>query len=539
LASNAGGFIEVLDAGTWSPLQPLGGGAYDQVSSLATLHGLAGEQELFAAGRFLAFVGGTSVDRVARFDGERWRPETVPSSTLLGDLHALDFGAGEELYLTGVFTQYAPTAVQIVKRTGSTWTPLPTLPTTQTLPVHALAVFDDGQGPRLYAAALPGVWRLDGASWTLVIGPTNGIVEDLCAFDDGSGPALFLGGSFFTINDAPFGNVARWNGQTLNTLQGGSPVGTSVLALDTFDDGNGPRLFAGGSFASMGGVSCAALARWDGSVWSPVGGGVQGSFARVNELRAHDDGSGSKLYVAGRFTSVGGQLASQVAAWDGTAWDTLSGGVTAWDASLGAGIPVVDALAAFDAGDGRGRHLYMGGRFKRAGGLQSNFIARWTSCGGDAHTFCYGDGSSNACPCGNSSAVGDRAGCLNSFGSGGALRVHGRARLSADTLVLEGGGMTNSSVLYFDGQGLVSGGAGVAFGDGLKCTGGPFVRLGTKVNVNGASVYPAAGDPSLSARGMIGVPGTRHYQARYRNSAAFCTPDVFNYTNGVSVIWVP
>jgi len=38
-------------------------------------------------------------------------------------------------------------------------------------------------------------------------------------------------------------------------------------------------------------------------------------------------------------------------------------------------------------------------------------------------------------------------------------------------------------------------------------------------------------------RGAIAVAGTRHYQVRYRNPASFCTPEVFNYSNGVSVAW--
>jgi hypothetical protein len=79
--------------------------------------------------------------------------------------------------------------------------------------------------------------------------------------------------------------------------------------------------------------------------------------------------------------------------------------------------------------------------------------------------------------------------------------------------------------------------AAVPFGDGLKCTGGPFVRLSTKQNVGGASRFPDAGDQPLAERGHVIAPGTRHYQARYRNSASFCTNDTFNYTNSVTLVW--
>jgi len=111
------------------------------------------------------------------------------------------------------------------------------------------------------------------------------------------------------------------------------------------------------------------------------------------------------------------------------------------------------------------------------------------------------------------------------------------ASIVDDTLVLDGMQMSNSSALFVQGATLVNGGAGVTFGDGIKCAGGPFVRLATKTNVGVASSYPTAGDLPLSVRGHVMAPGLRRYQVRYRNSAAFCTPDTFNYTNGVEILW--
>src|SRR5262245_31615189 len=50
-----------------------------------------------------------------------------------------------------------------------------------------------------------------------------------------------------------------------------------VQALATFDDGNGPALYAGGAFATAGGRRASHLARWNGSAWKHVGGGVSGT----------------------------------------------------------------------------------------------------------------------------------------------------------------------------------------------------------------------------------------------------------------------
>jgi hypothetical protein len=44
--------------------------------------------------------------------------------------------------------------------------------------------------------------------------------------------------------------------------------------------------------------------------------------------------------------------------------------------------------------------------------------------------------------------------------------------------------------------------------------------------------------PSISTKGSVLAPGVRRYQARYRNSAAFCTAETFNYTNAVEILWV-
>ena len=149
--------------------------------------------------------------------------------------------------------------------------------------------------------------------------------------------------------------------------------------------------------------------------------------------------------------------------------------------------------------------------------------------------YCFGDGSSTPCPCGTASWSGAQAGCLNSLGGAATLRAQGVASLAADTLVLRGANMPDSSALYFQGTTATSG----LFGDGLRCAGGSVRRLGAKTNSGGASLHPASGDAPISATGAIGAPGERHYQVWYRNAAAFCGPDTFNLTNGVRVTWTP
>jgi hypothetical protein len=39
--------------------------------------------------------------------------------------------------------------------------------------------------------------------------------------------------------------------------------------------------------------------------------------------------------------------------------------------------------------------------------------------------------------------------------------------------------------------------------------------------------------------GLVAAPGGRVYQIWYRDAAPFCTPDGWNLTNALDVIWVP
>jgi hypothetical protein len=160
------------------------------------------------------------------------------------------------------------------------------------------------------------------------------------------------------------------------------------------------------------------------------------------------------------------------------------------------------------------------------------------SPGTAAAPFCAGDGSGTGCPCGNVGAAGH--GCGNSVDASGAfLWAHGSASLGNDTLVLESGGTANTALLFFQGTTQLSGGAGIVFGDGLRCVGGTIRRLRTAQAVGGEAFAPGAGDPPLSVTGSIGAPTTREYQVWYRNAAPYCTTSTFNLTNGLQIVWNP
>jgi len=291
-------------------------------------------------------------------------------------LTVFDDGSGPALYAGGSFASAGGVAGFIAKWDGTAWSPLGSGVNDAVL---ALAVFDDGTGPALYAGgdfgsaggvAARHIAKWDGLAWsTLVIGVSGGPaprVNSLIVFDDGDGPALYAGGSFTTAGGVSAANVARWNGTSWSAL--GTGTDKAVLSLATFDDGNGPALYAGGEFTTASGVAMSRIARWDGASWSALGSGLSEGGAlgtAVKALAVFDDGGGPALYAGGAYTIAGGVSALHLARWKGSSWSQVGPGLD----------KQVWALRVFD--DGSGTALFAGGSFTTNGSLELNCIAKW------------------------------------------------------------------------------------------------------------------------------------------------------------------
>ena len=316
--------------------------------------------------------------------GFAWRPTFSPLGLnyWVDALAVFDDGSGPALFVGGRFTSAGGVPANcIAKWNGTTWS---ALGSGTNLDVRALEVFDDGSGPKLYVGGIfstaggvnigYGIARWNGSTWSKVGSGFNGAVNALAVFDSGSGPALHAGGDFILSGSTAVRRVARWNGSSWSPL--GSGVGScpscgdeGVRTLAVHDDGSGPALFVGGRFASAGGVNIGyGIARWNGSTWSAVGGGVSDA---VSALVVHDDGAGPALYAGGNFLNAGGVPVNKLARWNGQAWSAV-------------GFPTsflsVFSLASFD--DGTGPALYAGG---------TSFLWKWN--GGSWSPFGGGLGS--------------------------------------------------------------------------------------------------------------------------------------------------
>lgn len=410
--------VAAWDGTGWSPL---GGGTNNDVYALA-LYDEGNGPVLFAGGIF-STAGGVPAKGIARWDGRAW--SSVGGSLGSGIVSALTVfddgqGGGPALYAAGTFSVVGGVAAKGIARwDGATWSPLGAGLTGW---VHALTVFDDGQGarlvaggegllptgsanrcvaawdganwsavgsglsniaqalaavdagdgqgPRLYVAGdlflqgnLECIARLDGEQWTSMDGGTDPFVFALAGFDNGrGGQDLYAGGLFSDAGDVFTNGLARWDGNDWSVV--GAGPSSSVSDFEIHDDGSGAALYLGGSFDMPYGGDLGGVARWSGSTLTLVGGGTSAP-AYVDALCSFDDGGGPALFAAGSFTTMGGVPALRIARWDGTTWSALGAGLDG----------VVHALAAFD--DGRGAALYAAGEFTLAGGLPANRVARW------------------------------------------------------------------------------------------------------------------------------------------------------------------
>jgi trimeric autotransporter adhesin len=361
---------------TWdgSSWKPIGNGISNAPAALLAAD-LSGAPALYAAGHFAA-AGGMIVNHIARWDpASGWSALGAGTNDHILALQLFDNGSGPHLYAGGSFASAGGvSARRIAKWDGQNWSPLAAgigdPANTWGDWIHALAVFDDGTGPALYAGGdfqeasgtpATNIARWDGQMWTAVGTGTNGIIEALTVVEHAGGTVLYAAGSLTQAGGQPANHIAGWNGHTWTAL--GDGLDHRVLTLTSFDDGTGPALYAGGMFAQAGGSPAARIARWDGQSWAPLGAGMNNTVLSLHVL---DEGAGPALYAGGHFTLAGGTPASGIARWDGQTWSPLANDGIARH---------VRALAILD--DGNGPALLASGTFDRSAGHGPAHIARW------------------------------------------------------------------------------------------------------------------------------------------------------------------
>ena len=226
----------------------------------------------------------------------------------------------------------------------------------------------------------------------------NGDVYAMAKLPNGD---LVVGGWFTSAGGVAVSNIALWNGNLSPVTTGWSAMGggmdREVTALTVLP--NGDLVAGGGMFRTAGGVSVYAIAKWDGSSWSPLGEMFAGNVF-IAALAVLPNGD---LIAAGAFNFNGMNF---IARWDGTSWSRLGTGMDNW----------VHALAVLPNGD-----LIAAGDFHSP----ANRIARWNGTTwtalGEGFTCCGAVRSLAVLPNGDLVAAGD-------FRFAGDTPVNGIAR---------------------------------------------------------------------------------------------------------------
>ena len=265
--------------------------------------------------------------------------------------------------------------------------------------IGPMTIWDDGNGAALYAggsangigaSGINGLGKYDFATETwsnlgsgIISGGTNIFITRILPWDDGTGEKLYVAGQFGGAGGVPDTNsLAAWDGTQWISLGAGFTQTMSRVTYDMLplDLGSGEKLYMVGNWSEIGGTPVGTgLAVYDpahGGSFAPWGNGIgiAGGFSPfVNSMILWDDGSGPAVYINGRFDSVDGVSATNVARFNITTGQWESFGQPLVPTSI---VNNNTSWVIFDDGDGEA--LYLGGQQFRIGGSGQVFnVAKW------------------------------------------------------------------------------------------------------------------------------------------------------------------
>ncbi len=171
--------------------------------------------------------------------------------------------------------------------------------------------------------------------------------------------------SFFNFNSYPQNISIQSLGSGVDLLPTFQRGFVKQLYTDTIDN----VLYATGNFISIGGKKCYGIAKWDGQTWDSLGSGIKefdffDGIQNVNDVVRYKN----EIYICGAFLKCGRKNIIGIARWNGTEWNNV-GGLLNY-ASIG-NLPSGAKMEVYN------NELYFIGSFTSIGNVNSNGIAKW------------------------------------------------------------------------------------------------------------------------------------------------------------------
>jgi trimeric autotransporter adhesin len=312
---------------------------------------------------------------------EYWDPRFGTPGISGRVVYALAADGGDNLYIGGAIEGVPGVPAQGIARwDGERWHALGTgiayPQTVLDIAIQGAHVYVVGAFSNAGGVPANGVARWDGNAWSRLGSGVGPRIKESWGLEPGSIRAaavapngdLYVGGEFNVIDNVAANGVARWNGSAWSAVGGGvyngEPDDASFFTVNDLAFGADGILYAGGQFGIAAGQEVSNIAAWNGTAWSSLAGGLKGGWeSRVNALLFH----AGQLYAAGSFSEAGEAPVHNIAAWNGTAWAALGDGLAE---SPNEAETVLTLL-------GDGETLLAGGRFRSAGGQPIGGLARW------------------------------------------------------------------------------------------------------------------------------------------------------------------
>lgn len=166
----------------------------------------------------------------------------------------------------------------------------------------------------------------------------------------------YLGGGFVGLNyDYNIKYIAKWNGVTWT---GFNHYPNSEIKYLKFKN----KLYVGGRFQTIGTTNYKYIASFNDTTWSSVGDGLTGGGSASTGIYCMTEYMGD-LIVGGVFSKMGNTLANNIARWDGTNWHALGNGV--------------DGMVSSFCVDSVNNILYVGGGIFTADTISVRYVAGW------------------------------------------------------------------------------------------------------------------------------------------------------------------